>query len=54
MDPVLSEKSFTIIIAAATFVAFWALGMALTWQAPIEARLKRLDEQIAKALRGEK
>jgi tight adherence protein C len=52
MDPVLSEKSFTIIIAAATFVAFWALGMALTWQAPIEARLKALRTRRMKT-RGE-
>lgn len=52
MDPVLSEKSFTIIIAAATFVAFWALGMALTWQAPIEARLRALRTRRMKT-RGE-
>lgn len=52
MDPVLSEKSFAIIIAAATFVAFWALGMALTWQAPIEARLKALRTRRMKT-RGE-
>jgi len=52
MDPALSEKSFAIIIAAATFVAFWALGMALTWQAPIEARLKALRTRRMKT-RGE-
>ena len=53
MDPALSEKSFAIIIAAATFVAFWALGMALTWQAPIEARLKALRTRRMKT-RGER
>ncbi len=52
MDPALSEKSFAIIIAAATFVAFWALGMALTWQPPIEARLKALRTRRMKT-RGE-
>lgn len=52
MDYALSEKSFAIIIAAATFVAFWALGMALTWQAPIEARLKALRTRRMKT-RGE-
>jgi tight adherence protein C len=52
MDPVLSEKSFAIIIAAATFVAFWALGMALSWQPPLEARLKALRTRRMKT-RGE-
>jgi tight adherence protein C len=37
-----SEKSFTIIVAVATFIAFWAAWTALTWQPPIEARLKAL------------
>jgi len=52
MDPVLSEKSFAIIVAAATFVAFWALGMALSWQPPLEARLKALRTRRMKT-RGE-
>ncbi|MSP74835.1 MAG: type II secretion system F family protein [Rhodospirillaceae bacterium] len=52
MDPAFSEKSFAVIVAAATFVAFWALGMALTWQAPIEARLKALRTRRMKT-RGE-
>jgi tight adherence protein C len=42
MDLAASEKSFVVVVAAATFVAFWALGTALTWQPPIEARLKAL------------
>ncbi|MDP2332512.1 MAG: type II secretion system F family protein [Reyranella sp.] len=41
-----------VIVAATTFVAFWALGMALTWQAPIEARLKALRTRRMKT-RGE-
>lgn len=52
MDPALSEKSFAVVVAAATFVAFWALGMALTRQPPIEARLKALRTRRMKT-RGE-
>ena len=36
------EKIFTVIVAAATFVAFWAIWTAFTWQPPIEARLGAL------------
>jgi tight adherence protein C len=42
MDLVASEKAFVVVVAAATFVAFWAVWMALTWRPPIEARLKGL------------
>src|SRR5260370_20927369 len=42
MDPDASEKSFTIIVAVAAFIVFYAVWMALTWQPPIEARLKAL------------
>jgi tight adherence protein C len=42
MDHAVSEKAFVIMTAASTFVAFWAVWMALTWQRPIEARLKAL------------
>ncbi|HYR65359.1 MAG TPA: type II secretion system F family protein [Reyranella sp.] len=42
MDLVDSEKSFTIVVAIATFVAFWAVCTALVWQPPIEARLRAL------------
>jgi len=52
MDPVFSEKSFVVIVAATTFVAFWALGMALSWQPPLEARLKALRTRRMKT-RGE-
>jgi tight adherence protein C len=42
MDLVASEKSFTIIVAVAAFLVFSAVWVALTWQPPIEARLKAL------------
>ena len=42
MDLVASEKSFVVVVAAATFVVFWALWTALTWQPPIAARLRAL------------
>jgi len=42
MDLAVTEKSFVLVVAIATFVAFWALWTALTWQPPIEARLKAL------------
>ena len=42
MDPVATEKSFTVIVAVASFVVFWAVWVAVTWQRPIEARLGAL------------
>jgi tight adherence protein C len=42
MDLAASEKSFVIVAAATTFVVLWALWTALTWQPPIEARLRAL------------
>ena len=42
MGPVASEKTFTVVIAAGAFVAFWAVWLAVTWQPPIEARLRAL------------
>lgn len=48
MDFTQSEKSFTIFIAAATFAAFLALWIAVTWQPPIEARLKALRTRRVK------
>src|SRR5438067_13839805 len=42
MDLVASEKSFTIIVAVAAFLAFSAVWVAVTWQPPIEARLRAL------------
>jgi tight adherence protein C len=42
MDLAASEKSFTIIVAVAAFLAFSAVWIAVTWQPPIEARLRAL------------
>ena len=42
MDLVASEKSFTIIIAVAAFIVFYAVWVAMTWRPPIEGRLKAL------------
>jgi tight adherence protein C len=42
MDPLISDKSFTVIVAAASFIVFWAVWVAVTWQRPIEARLHAL------------
>ena len=42
MDLAVAEESFMVVVAAATFVALWALWMALAGQAPIEERLKAL------------
>ena len=42
MDFAASEKSFTIIVAVAAFLAFSAVWIAVTWQPPIEARLRAL------------
>lgn len=42
MDLVASEKNFTVMVAALSMVAFWAVWIALTWKPPIEARLKAL------------
>ena len=53
MDAVLSEKSFAIIIAATSFVIVWAVWMALTFEPPIEARLRALRTRRVKS-RGER
>ena len=42
MDFAASEKSFTIIVAVAALLAFSAVWIAVTWQPPIEARLRAL------------
>ncbi len=42
MDLVASEKNFTVMVAALSIVAFWAVWIALTWKPPIEGRLKAL------------
>src|SRR5258708_21704023 len=48
MDFAASEKNFTILIAVAAFVVFWAVWMAMTWQAPIEGRLRALRTRRVK------
>src|SRR5579872_4854063 len=52
MDLVASDKNFTILVAVAAYVAFWAVWVAVTWQRPIEARLKALRTRRVKS-RGE-
>ncbi|MBI2736042.1 MAG: type II secretion system F family protein [Rhodospirillales bacterium] len=42
MDLASTEKSFVVVVAAATFVVFWATWLAVTWEPPIEARLRAL------------
>jgi tight adherence protein C len=49
MDLAASEKSFTIMVAVAAFVAFWAVWVAATWAPPIEARLKSLRTRRVKS-----
>src|SRR5215469_16649697 len=49
MDLVASEKTFTILVAVATFVVFSAVWVAVTWQPPIEARLKALRTRRVKS-----
>ncbi|MBS0520181.1 MAG: type II secretion system F family protein [Proteobacteria bacterium] len=52
MDPTAFERSFMIIAAAAGVVSFWAVWFAVTWQPPMEARLKALRTRRMKT-RGE-
>jgi tight adherence protein C len=42
MDLASTEKSLVVMVAAATFVAFWATWLAIIWEPPIEARLRAL------------
>src|SRR5262245_54531110 len=41
-DFLASEKNFMVLVAAATFIVFWATWTAVTWTPPIEARLRAL------------
>lgn len=52
MAPVLSETSFAIIVAATTYVVVWAVWMALTFEPPIEGRLRALRTRRSRS-RGE-
>jgi len=51
MDLVASEKSFSVIVAVASVIVFWAIWVALTWQRPIEARLRALRTRRMKTRR---
>lgn len=42
MISIWSEQNIVIFVAVAAFVSFWALWLAVTWQPPMEARLKAL------------
>jgi tight adherence protein C len=48
MDFDASEKNFSILVAVAAFIIFWAAWTALTWQPPIEARLRALRTRRVK------
>jgi len=57
MIPALSDQSVILVVTAAAVLSFWAIWLAVTWQPPMEARLKALrtrrmktrSEQIATA-----
>lgn len=51
LDLLASEKNFTMLVAAAAFVAFWALWSALTWRRPVEGRLQALRTRRMKTWR---
>ena len=42
MEPIISEKALTVLIAIGAFMSFWAGWIALTWQSPMKARLDAL------------
>lgn len=48
MDFAASEKNFSILVAVAAFIVFWAVWTALTWEPPIEGRLRALRTRRAK------
>ncbi len=49
MDFDASEKNFSILVAVAAFIVVWAAWTAITWQPPIEARLRALRTRRVKA-----
>ena len=49
MDFDASEKNFSILVAIAAFIIFCAAWTAITWQPPIEARLRALRTRRVKA-----
>ncbi len=48
MDLLASEKNFTMIVAVAAFITFWAVWVAVTWKPPIDARLRALRTRRVK------
>ena len=42
MISALSDQNFVLVITAAAVLSFWAIWLAVTWQPPMEARLKAL------------
>lgn len=48
MDFAASEKNFSILVAVAAFIVFWAIWTAVTWEAPIEGRLRALRTRRVK------
>jgi len=48
MDFAASEKNFSIVVAVAAFIVFWAVWTAVTWKPPIEGRLRALRTRRAK------
>jgi tight adherence protein C len=48
MDFAASEKNFSILVAVAAFIVFWAVWTAVTWEAPIEGRLRALRTRRVK------
>ena len=54
MDFAASEKNFAILIAVAAFVIFWAVWTGMTWEAPIEERLRALRTRRVKTRSDDK
>jgi len=52
MEPALSDVGFVAVAAVTTYVVIWALWMALTYEPPIEARLRALRTRRVRT-RGE-
>jgi len=46
-------EGIVIVVAIAAFVAFWAVGTALTWQEPIAVRLHALRTRRMKSRRDQ-
>ena len=49
MELFASEKWFSVLVAGAAFVIFWALWSAFAWEGPVEARLKGLRTRRMRA-----